>query len=189
MMYKTMRYGSLRGLRGAFDLNATVVPADSSFVASTPTSKPVMAASNTYTMVAPLLTASPAPLTVLKASTVTTIDEGTSDAPAGSDMFGPSGGSMTVPGVEFGDFDTPVVADSTATSTASDDVAEAHEASLDPVVSEDPADLPSADNYGVSLYNQPAPQQQRPATSSGWLWALGAAAVVGGVGFFLFRRR
>lgn len=189
MMYKTMRYGSLRGLRGAFDLNATVVPAGNQLVAQVPASKPITASATAYAKIAPLIKPPPAPLTILKSGTITTLDEAEADPPSGSNMVGPDRPN-TVPGVVFGSFDTPAIADSTGTSTASDDVAEAHEASLDPSVSDD---LPRAEDFGVTRYEGPPSTGsgiQRPrAASRGWLWALGAAAVVGGIGFLIFRRR
>lgn len=187
MMYKTQRYG-MRGLRGAFDLNATVVPADNQLVAQVPVSGPITASATAYSKIAPLIKPGPAPLTVLKAGTITTIDEAEADPPAGSNMNGPYGPD-TVPGVVFGSFDTPAVADSTGTDAASDTVEDVHDSALDPgVVATDDA-LPSGDDFGVTLYTPPASQPAASSSGSGWLWALGAAALVGGVGFFLFRRR
>jgi hypothetical protein len=181
------------GLGGAFDLNTTVVPGDTSLVASVPTATKVDAAASAYTKVAPLLSPAPAPLTVLKSATVTTLDEGNALIPSGAAPMGTYGGTETVPGVVFSEYGTPEVSDSTGVDTASTDVAEAHDSALDPgVVVADDA-LPSGDDVGVTLYTPPPPVRQQPraasSSGSGWLWALGAVAVVGGVGFVLFRRR
>lgn len=180
------------GLRGAFDLNTTVVPGDTSLVASLPTSTKVDAAASTYAKVAPLLSPAPAPLTVLKSATVTTLDEGDALIPSGANPMGTYGGTETVPGVVFSEYGTPEVSDSTGVDTASGTVEDVHDSALDPgVVVTDDA-LPSGDDFGVTLYTPPTQQQQPPAASSsgsGWLWALGAVALAGGVGFFLFRRR
>lgn len=204
MMYKTQRYG-MRGLGGAFDLNATIVPADNQLVAQVPSSGPITASATAYSKIAPLIKPGPAPLTVLKAGTITTLDEAEADPPSGSNMNGPYG-LDTVPGVVFGAFDTPAVADSTGTDAASDAVEDAHEDVLDPgvVLSDDGrgwcagcserARGPSgrAEDYGVTLYDGArgsGVQRRRPSQGSGWLWALGAVAVVSGVGFVLLQRR
>ena len=191
MMYKTQRYG-MRGLGGAFDLNATIVPADNQLVAQVPSSGPITASATAYAKIAPLIKPGPAPLTVLKAGTITTLDEAEADPPSGSNMNGPYGHD-TVPGVVFGSFDTPAVADSTGTDAASDAVADAHEDALDPgVVLSDDGPSGRAEDYGVTLYDGArgsGVQRRRPSQGSGWLWALGAVAVVSGVGFVLLRRR
>lgn len=193
MMYKTQRFG-MRGLGGAFDLNTTVVPADNQLVASTSTTGPLTASATAYSKIAPLIKSGPAPLTILKAGTITTLDEAEADPPSGSNMVGPQA-VETVPGVVFSEFGEPAVSDSTGTSTASDVVAEVHEDALDPGVVAGEGPLPSGDTYGVTLLTEQPPSapptrtQQPRSSGSGWLWALGAVAVVGGVGFFLFRRR
>lgn len=173
---------SLRGLGGAFDLAATVVPGDTTFNASASTTTSVSAANMAYATIAPLTLAQPSPLTVTGHLTKT-LDYALSDAPAGSKPLGPDHGytpvadfSVTGPGP------TPI-ADATGTVAASDAVAEAHDDALDPTANGkydgalDPGNVTVEDASLAPAARASAPRAGVPL----WAWIVGGAVVVGGV--------
>jgi hypothetical protein len=182
---RTVKRRGFRGLGGAFDMGATLVPGASQFNTTTPTEDPVRLVRATYDMVAPLTYPAPTPKTVLAPGMEPTIAYSDMYAPKDSEPYGPGGDDdVRHSPVTFGDFGDPV-SDATGVSEASADVEAAHDDALSPFVE------PPKDDEGFitdDSVRDSALSVRAPSGFPWWAWLIGGVVVVGGAVFVLRRR-